>query len=316
MDEIIAFVVGLVAAVLPGFGQPAVPSWNGYVEANYVYVSTSSPGTITEVDVAEGDEVAAGEVLFRLDGIQNGALVAAADARVIAAQANLENLTTGSREDEIEVIRATLQKAEADLSLAQEVAQRSSQLFAEGLTPQAKVDQDQATLKSAEAAVRQLEAQLKVAELPARDAQQRQAEANLAAAQAEASKARADFEDRTVKAPLDGRVERVFFSPGEMAGVGVPVVGLLPGGALKIKFYVAEAERPLLDLHQSMVVTCDGCADGLTATISRFASDPQFTPPVIYSRDERSRLTFLVEATLDANSDLHPGQPVTVQVAK
>ncbi len=58
MDEIIAFIVGLLAAVLPGFGQPAVPSWNGYVEPDYVYVSTSSPGTITDVDVAEGDEVA------------------------------------------------------------------------------------------------------------------------------------------------------------------------------------------------------------------------------------------------------------------
>lgn len=312
MDEFFSFIVGIVAAILPGFGQPAVPSWNGYVEADYVYVSAPSPGTIEAVAVKQGDEVAEGAILFTLEGTQYRALVAAADARVIAAQANLKNLTTGSREDEIEVVRATLQKAEADLSLAREMAQRSNQLFAEGLTPQAKVDQDQATLKSAEAAVRQLEAQLKVAELPARDAQQWAAEANLAAAQAEAGKARADFEDRTVTAPQSGRIERLFFSSGETAGAGVPVVELLPADSLKVKFYVAEIERPDFALGQSLGVTCDGCATGLTATVSRFASQPQFTPPIIYSRDERRRLTFLVEAVLDIEGGLLPGQPVTV----
>jgi HlyD family secretion protein len=59
-------------------------------------------------------------------------------------------------------------------------------------------------------------------------------------------------------------------------------------------------------------VNCDGCAGGLTATISHFASDPQFTPPIIYSRDERSRLVFLTEATLDTQSAVLPGQPVSI----
>lgn len=312
MDEIFAWIFGIVGAVLPGFGEPAMPSWNGYVEADYVYVAASSAGQITSLGVVEGADVAAGEVLFTLEDRQYRALVTAADARVTAAMANLQNLTTGSRDDEIEVIRASLQKAEADLGLARETAQRSGQLFAEGLTPQARVDQDQATLKSAEAAVRQLEAQLKVAELPARDAQQWQAEANLAAAQADAGKARADLEDRTVTAPLAGRVEKLFFAAGEVAGAGTPVVQLLPAGALKVKFYVAEAERVQFEMGQALAVSCDGCATGLTATVMKFASEPQFTPPIIYSRDERKRLTFLVEARIDIEGGLLPGQPVTV----
>src|SRR5690606_15359579 len=153
-------------------------------------------------------------------------------ARVAAAEANLENLTTGEREDEIEVIRASLQKSEADLGLARETAERSGKLLAEGLIPQSRYDQDRATLRSAEAAIKQLQAQLKVAELPARDAQQWQAEANLAASRAEAEKSRADLADRTVLAPVGGRVDRLNFAAGEMAGAGVPVVALLPAGAL------------------------------------------------------------------------------------
>src|SRR5690606_28833703 len=105
-------------------------------------------------------------------------------------------------------------------------------------------DQDRATLRSAEAQVAQLEAQLAVAELPARDPQLLAAEASLAAARADADKARSDLADRTVTAPLAGVVERVFYRSGEMAASGVPVLSLLPAGALKVKFYVAEAERP------------------------------------------------------------------------
>lgn len=313
MNEFFAWVTGLVAIVIPGFGATPVPSWNGYVEADYVYVAASTPGTIASLPLKEGDVVSKGQVLFTLSEEQYRAVLDAAEARVLAADAALQNLTTGSRKDEIDVIRATLAKAEADLSLARETSVRTGKLFAEGLAPQSKYDQDRAALASAEANVRQLQAQLKVAELPARDAQQAQAEANLAAAKADAEKARADLSDRTVVAPQDGRVERLYFAAGEMAGAGTPVISLLPADALKVKFYVGEAERPTLALGQPVGVTCDGCPDGLTATLSYFASDPQFTPPVIYSRDERQRLTFLAEATLDTGSHLLPGQPVTVE---
>jgi HlyD family secretion protein len=313
VNEILAFLASLIAIVVPGFGATPVPSWNGYVEAEYVYVAPASPGTIETLHVSEGSVVVPGDVLFTLNDEQYRALAAAADARVTAAEAGLANLTTGSREDEIEVVRASLAKAQADLSLAEDTAERTRNLFAEGLVPQARLDQATATLESARAAVRQLEAELKVAELPARDAQQQQAEANLAAARAEAEKARADLADRTVKARIAGRVERLYFMTGETVAVGMPVVALLPADALKVKFYVAEGERPALALGDTVGVTCDGCATGLTARLSYFASDPQFTPPVIYSREERVRLTFLAEATLEGGAGLLPGQPVTVE---
>ena len=316
MNEFFAFIMGLVAAILPSFGQPAVPTWNGYVEADYVYVAPAAPGIVSRFEVAEGVSVARGDVLFVLSEEQQRALVAAAEARVAAAEANLQNLSTGSRADEIAVVRASLQKAEADLSLARETSARSGKLFAEGLVTQARYDQDRATLASAEAAVRQLQAQLKVAELPARDAQQWQAEANLAAARAEAEKAKADLADRTVAAPVAGRIERKYFSEGEMAQAGVPVVALLPEAAYKVKFYVAEAERAALQPGASVAVSCTGCPEGLSASVTWFASEPQFTPPVIYSRDERQRLTFLVEATLAESAGLLPGQPVTVFLPK
>lgn len=313
MHELLAWITGLVAVVIPGFGVAPEPAWNGYVEADYVYVSAPGAGTIATIAAHEGQMVKAGEVLLILDSRQQEAMLRAAEARVEAARANAENLATGSREEEVAVVRASLDKAEADLALARSQSERSDKLLVEGLVPQAKADQDRATLKSAEAQAAQLRAELRVSELPARDPQRVAAEATLVAAEADADKAREDLADRTILAPVDGRIERVYFDDGEIMQAGTPALALLPAAALKIKFYLSESDRPAFALGQTLRVSCDGCAEGLSAEVSFFASDPQFTPPVIYSRDERKRLTFLAEATLGAGSILHPGQPVTVR---
>jgi len=315
MDAVFAWLTGLIAVLIPGFGADQTPRYNGYVEARYVYAAPVSAGQIETLSVREGDTVLEGDLLFRLRQDQQLSALAGAEARVEAARANLDNLSTGGRADEIDVARASLAKAQADLTLARDNESRSAKLLAEGLVTEARQDQDKANLASAEAAVRQLESQLRVTELPARDAQRQQAEANLAAAEADAEQANWSLADRTVTAPTAGRIERVFYDPGEIVGLGTPVVSIRPDGALKVKFYLPETVRAGFSLGEQVAVSCDGCTDGLTATISHFASDPQFTPPVIYSRDERNRLTFLVEATLDA-ADLPPGQPVTVEALK
>jgi HlyD family secretion protein len=313
VDELLSWLTGLVAIVIPGFGVAPEPSWNGYVEADYVYVAPAAPGVIEAIAVKEGETVEVGALLLVLRQDQQLALLRAAEARIAVAVANAQNLTTGSRAEEVQVIRASLGKAEADLQLAEAILARSEKLAAEGLTPEAKVEQDRATLASAKAQVAQLQAQLAVAELPARDPLQVAAEASLLAAQADADKARSDLADRTLVAPVAGRIERLYFGRGEMATAGVPVLALLPADALKVKFYVAEAARPGFALGDVVGVSCDGCAEGLTATLSYFASDPQFTPPVIYSRDERMRLSFLAEAVLNDGGTLQPGQPVTIR---
>lgn len=312
MNEFLAWLIGVVGILLPGFGVAPVPSWNGYVEADYLYVAAQTPGQISEIAVVEGQWVEEGDLLFVLASTQQQALLAAAKAQVDAARANAANLETGSRADEQAVIRAALAKAEADLGLASTSLARSEKLFSQGLIPQAKLDQDRTVLASAEAQVSQLRAQLRVSELPAREAQLLAAEANLATARANAQKAAADLEDRSMAAPVAAQVERLFFVAGEMAPAGVPVVALRTAGALRVKFYIPEPDLPRFALGDPLAVTCDGCPAGLTAHLSHIASEPQFTPPILYSRDERRRLTFLAEAVLDPDSALHPGQPVSV----
>ena len=303
----------IMAAIVPGYGDNPAPVYNGYVEADYVYVAPSVTGRIRVLSVAEGEEIAIGQFLFDMDASQQRASLRAAKARVAQAEANLRNLETGSRDAEIAVIRASLEEARAAQALAASTLARTENLFGRGLVTQAKVDSDRATLDQANAHVARLDAQLEVAELPARDEQVIAARATLSAARAEAEAAAAQLDDMRTTAPITGRIEKVYYTVGEVASAGTPVVSILPPDALKVLFYLPETTRASFAIGETLVLTCDGCPNGIEANVSRMASDPQYTPPIIYSRDERHRMVFRAEARLAPGTGLLPGQPVTLE---
>jgi len=313
LDTITAWFAAILSAILPGVGDDPTPVYNGYVEANFVYVAPSVTGRIKNLTVAEGDTIVAGQFLFDMDATKQRAALRAANAIVAQAQANLRNLETGSRAAEIEVVRASLAEARAARHLAETTLARTENLFAHEIVTQAKVDADRAALAQANAQVAQLEAQLEVAELPARSEQVIAAEATLDAARADADQAAAQLDDLHVTAPNQGRIEKVYYEVGEVASAGAPVVSILPPDALKALFYLPETERSTFSVGEVLNLTCDGCTMPIVATITRMASDPQYTPPIIYSRDERSRMVFRTEARIEKGSGLLPGQPITLE---
>ncbi len=312
MDSLLDFFAMIAASVAGLLGGTSEPVYSGYIEAEYVYVSAASAGKIDEVSVIEGDFVNAGDLLFVLDDRHQQSALAAANAELAVAKANLENLEQGGRSAEVEVIRASLAQAQADAQLAQTTADRSRQLLSNGTISQARLDSDLAKLESANSHVAQLQAQLLVVELPARDAQQIAAAASLDAAKARLEDAETALSDRRIEAPIGGVVDAVFFDKGEITGAATPVVSILPEGPRKVLFFVPEAERTKLAIHQDLAVTCDGCPENASVEITRLAQSPQYTPPIIYSRDERNRLVYRVEGRLVNADSLLPGQPVSV----
>ena len=306
------WIVAAIAVVVPGFGAPEVPLYNGYLEADYLYVAALSPGRIVAIAAEEGDVVRQGQVLVLLEDSPQKAALQAAQAGVGQAQANLDNLATGGREAEIAVIRASLRKAKADQVLAGATAARTEQLVRQGQVSAARADQDRAGLESAAAQVEQLQAQLNVAQLPARDAQRLAAEAGLAMARAQAEGARIGLADRRLTAPVSGVLDRRFYDAGEVAATGAPILSIFQPERIKAVFYVPEGMRAGFALGDVLQMSCDGCAAGMTARITRMAAEPQYTPPIIYSRDERGRLVFRAEAQVKGAAGLQPGQPVTL----
>lgn len=314
MDAVAGFFMGILALIVPGLAPQT--EYYGYIEADYMYIAPEGAGRVTALNVNEGDHVGLGDVLFTLDDTAQRASSRAAEARRAVAEANLQDMQTGSRSAEVDVIKANLHKAEADLSLALLTFERDQKLLEKGFVSEAQLDGDKANLATAEAQVAQLRAQLEVAALPARDAQLTGAEQSLQAAEADIDLAQSNLNARAIVAPANALVERVYFRAGEVVGVGVPVMSLLPPGTLKARFFVPEAVRANLNIGDEMVVTCDGCTNEIAAVMVYMASDPQHTPPIIYSREERARLVFMAEARLSPDVRLLPGQPISISVAK
>ena len=119
---------------------------------------------------------------------------------------------------------------------------------------------------------------------------------------------------RAVIAPKAGRVNDTYYVVGDFVPAGSPVVSLLPPGNIKVRFFVPEKALGTVRYGQPVAITCDGCGAPIGAKVSFVAPQAEYTPPVIYSRERREKLVFLVEARPAASdaAKLHPGQPVEV----
>ena len=138
------------------------------------------------------------------------------------------------------------------------------------------------------------------------------AQSALRSAEAQRNAALTRLARRRVASPVTGTVQEVYFRVGELVSAGKPVVSLLPPGNVKVRFFVPEATLPHLSLGDRIGFQCDGCASGLMAKISFISRTAEYTPPVIYSREERSKLVYLVEARPTSPQMLRVGQPVSV----
>ena len=307
--------IPVVSAFLNACAAPE-PLATGYVEGDYVLIAPVETARIEKLGVARGDHFSAGQPLVELERQDAEIAVAQAKAGLAQAASQLADLKQGKRAEEIAMIEASLNSAKAQSTEAERKLTRAADLKTRGIASQADLDSASTNAELASAKVAELEANLAVAKLPARADQIKAAEAALEQAQAAMENAQWRLDNRVLTAPSDGAVSDIVRNAGEVAGPQAPVLTVLPDGAVKLKLYVPEKDRSSLAPGSHLAVRCDGCGDGLTATVSYVAPDPEFTPPVIYSLENRQTLVYLVEARPDTGqSVLQPGQIVDVVLA-
>ena len=305
----------LIPALLAACTAGPPPGWTGYAEAELVYIAPPVAGRLTTLAVRSGEAVTAGQALFELDATPELAADAEAQARAQSAQAQARDANKGRRAPEVAVTRAQLDQARAAERLAVIDLARQQQLLTQGFVAKARLDDATTTLAQARARVAELEAALAVAQLPARDDARSAARALADAAQSGRAQTAWRVEQKRQGAPMPARVQDVFMRPGEWVAAGQPVLALLPPANRKARFYVPQAAVGGLRLDAPVSLHCDGCGAAIPARISFIASGPEYTPPVIYSNQQRDKLVFLVEARPVKAEDaerLHPGQPLDV----
>ncbi len=314
MPRLFIFLTALL--LLAACDRPSRSGLLGYVEADYVYVAPVAAGRITQVAVQRGDSVTAGARLFTLDATDETAKLDQARAALDKAKADLADLQTGQRSEELAIIQAQLDAAKASMTLSVPRVERRRKMVKDRIVGEEEVDQAESALLTDRGHIAEYTARLAAAKLPARVAQIATAEHAVSEAEAALASAQWALDQRTVVASADGRIEDVFFRAGEEVSAGAAVLQLLPPPNLKLRLYVPEPQLGAYKIGGKLDIACDGCAPGQTATISFIATTAEFTPPVIYSRESRAKLVYLIEARPDDTAQpWHPGQPIEADPA-
>jgi HlyD family secretion protein len=301
--------------ILAACTRPANSPLQGYVEGEYVRVGAQFAGTLAELSVQRGDQVAASASLFALERENEIAARRQAEEQLRGALARLENLKTGKRGPEVETVAEQLRQAQAARELSASNLKRQESLFKSGFVSEAALDDARTKLKSDDALVAQLKAAVQTANLSTgRPDEIRAAQADADAARQALAQSDWRLSQRTIEAPQAGRVNDTYYVVGDFVPAGSPVVSLLPPANVKIRFFVPEPELGRLRPRQTVSFVCDACGGPLKATITFISDRAEFTPPVLYTKDNRAKLVFLVEAKPAAEiaARLNPGQPVDV----
>ena len=290
--------------------------YSGYVEGEYVRVASPFAGELTLLQVKRGDTVASGAPLFALEQDNEKAAREEAQARVRQAEAKLADLHKGKRPEELDSARAQLAQAQANLRLSSAELKRSQELLASGFISAAKLDEVRSAEQRDQARVNQLKADLAVARLAARPDEIAAASAEAKAARDALAQAEWRLQQKSQTATQPGLVADTLYQQGEWVPAGSPVVSMLPAQNVKVRFFVPETRVGALRVGQAVRIRCDGCAQPVDATLTFIAPEAEYTPPVIYSRENRAKLVFMVEARprVEQAMSLHPGQPVVAEL--
>ena len=312
-----AAVAMVSAAVLSGCGQPVPADYQGYAEGEFVLVAAPAAGRLEKLFVSRGAAVEAGSALFSLEDDNEKAVQRETQGRLMSAEARLANMEASRRAPEIEAVRAQYQQALASRRLSELQLAQQEKLFAAHFVSSAALDAARAGHQRDQARVLEIEAQLKNSQLAiGRDKEVAAAKAEVDAATAVVAQSDWRLAQRAIPSPARALVQDTFYSEGEWVPAGSPVVSLLPPANIKVRFFVPEAMLGGLLEGRAVMLRCDGCAEPVAAKISFISRQAEYTPPVIYSREQRSKMVFLVEAR-PASADamrLRPGQPVDVSL--
>lgn len=304
--------VGLLAVVTSaGCTKTGPPPIVGTLEWDRIAVTAELAEPVLRWHVAEGDRVAAGDLILTLDARRQDARIAEARSELKAVEARFAELTHGARSETIDAARARLTRARAAQTDAETEYERVAELRRRELVAQSAVDQALAARNQRRAETAASEAELRELTAGTRPEQVEHAAATVEAARAALATLELTRDRLTVRAPRAGRIDALPFDPGDQPPQGAEVVSLLVGDTPYARVFVPSPRRAGLKPGARFQVHVEGVTAPLTATLRSISSEPSFTPYYALAGDDASRLVYRAELVLDGGADLPAGLPLT-----
>ncbi|MFA7506253.1 MAG: secretion protein HlyD [Burkholderiaceae bacterium] len=321
-----ALVVAVIVAIAGGFGyfrmqRPGVDDsplrLYGNVDIREVQLAFRQPGRVMQMAFDEGDAVSAGARLATLDAQPYREALAAAQAQVQVAQAELAKLRRGLRPQEITQARQALRQAQALATETERNFQRQSGLLASGASSQRTVDAARTARDQAAAGVAAAKAALSQATEGFRKEDIAAAEARLAVVQAAAAQATTALADTELMAPGSGTVIARVREPGSMVASQSTVYSLSLDKPVYVRAYVGETDLGRIAPGTVVRVKSDSSDKSYRGQIGFVSPRAEFTPKAVETTDLRTDLVYRLRIVIDdADSDgaLRQGMPVTIEV--
>lgn len=252
--------------------------YNGYIDADLTYLSSNTAGRLTNLLVKRGQSVHKNELLFKVE------------------QTTEKNATARSQLSEKTLFAQRKQLLDqinySAINLKRNLETRKNDASSQNDLDLAKKDLD--VLKSQLAAI---DFQIKSSQLDTQDNEWQVAH-------------------KEAYAPDEGLIFDTYYTPDEFVQGGQPILALITKQRIKVIFFVPENELSALHLNTKINLSSDGNPSFATGTIHYISKIAQYTPPMLFSRDERHQLIFRVEASIDKPQleRLHLGQPVTLDI--
>ncbi len=314
----LALLAAMVGLFLAGCPRQQTARLQGYIEGDYVYVASPLAGALQNLTTRKGAVVKPGDPLFALECTSEQADRDEADRRLKQSIAQLEDLKKGKRPSEIDSLEAQLGEARAALVMSTKERARQEHLYKTGVAAATDIDQARSTDDQNRKRVEALQADLDTGRLGAREDQITAAEADVRAREATLAKAEWNLGQKKQIAPREGLIFDTLYWEGEWVPAGRPVISLLPPANVKVRTFVPEQRLGALRMGGPLDIIVDGAAAPLRATVSFISPQAEYTPPVLYNRENRSKLVYMVEGSFapEVAALLHPGQPVDVQIVR
>jgi HlyD family secretion protein len=309
----VALRAALLAFALSAGCQPPAEGpagWQGVVEFEERTLAFEVPGRLLAVEIDEGDRLAPGDPIARLDDTLERLARDAAAAQARAVRAELELLEAGSRPEDIQQVKASLRAAEANRELAQETLAREEMLIAQGVGVPAELDRARTNVATAGAQKKELEASLRRLRRGARDQEIAAAAARLDAAEAAVASSEARIAKHALATDGSGLVLEVHVEPDEVIQVATPVATLGDVHHPYVDVFVPQQHVNGIALGDRIEVRVDAHAEPFEGRVEYIAHSTEYTPRFLFSDRERPNLVVRVRVRVEApDGDLHAGLP-------